>query len=118
MEYDRYDKLAWVETALRYENRDLEDLRLGAQSHYGPQEGFAFIEVYGVDDDQERRRSLREDAANWLRKIGCDVDLVPGRDVYNVTPETPRSFHEELQMLFALREAVRRANAEPADIVE
>jgi hypothetical protein len=97
--------LGWVETALRRENPDLPDLRLAAQSPYGPPDHVAFVVIHGVDEDQKRRRSIRADAGDLLRQIGYRVALDPGRDVYDVDPIRPDSAHEEVRMLQSLRDA-------------
>ena len=102
---NRAEHLGWVETALRREHQDLPDLRLAAQSHYGPPDHIAFIVVHGVDADQERRREIRGDAGDLLDRIGYRVALDPGRDIYDVRPIRPASAHEELRMLQSLREA-------------
>lgn len=101
----RAEHLAWAETALRREHPDLPDLRLAAQSHYGPPDHVAFVVVHGVEADQERRRKIRGDAGDFLRRIGYRVALDPVRDVYDMEPIRPASAHEELRMLQALREA-------------
>ncbi|MDG3043120.1 hypothetical protein [Roseicyclus marinus] len=90
--------LGQVETYLRRQNPDLPRLRLIAQSHYSSP-GFAFIIVLGVDDDTLRRRATRAAATALLQQIGYVVELEPGRDVYELVPERPRSKHEELMIL-------------------
>lgn len=102
---NRAEHLAWVETALRRDHPDLPELRLAAQSHYGAPDHVAFIVVHGVDADQRRRRQIRADAGDLLRRIGYRVALDPGRDVYDVDPIRPDSAHEELRMLQSLRDA-------------
>lgn len=102
---NRAEHLAWVETALRREHPDLPDLQLAAQSHYGPPDHVAFVVVHGVDADQGRRRQIRADAGDLLRRIGYRVALDPGRDVYDVDPIRPTSAHEELRMLKSLHDA-------------
>ena len=81
---NRAEHLAWVETALRRAHSGLPDLRLAAQSHYGPPDHVAFVVVHGVDADQKRRRQIRADAGDLLRRIGYRVALDPGRDVYDL----------------------------------
>ena len=99
------EHLGWIETALRREHPELHDLRLAAQSHYGPPDHVAFGAVHGVDADQERRRKIRGDADDLLRQIGYRVALDPGRDIYDVRPIRPASAHEEFRMLQSLQEA-------------
>ena len=99
---NRYDHLGWVETHLRHENSDLPALRLTAQSHYNS-EGFAFIDVYGVDQDTPRRRSIRTAAQDLLERLGHRVVLEHGRDVYSITPDRPTSNHEALIVLALLQ---------------
>ena len=102
---NRAEHLAWVETALRRAHSGLPDLRLAAQSHYGPPDHVAFVVVHGVDADQKRRRQIRADAGDLLRRIGYRVALDPGRDVYDLRTILPTSAHDELRMLQCLREA-------------
>jgi hypothetical protein len=97
--------LAWVEAALRRKNSDLPELRFTVQSHYGPPECIAFVVVDGIDWDRTRRRQIRTDASDLLRRLGYSVELEPGRDVYDVTPARPASAHDELQMLQHLQAA-------------
>jgi hypothetical protein len=101
----RSQHLAWIEVALRRQHPDLPQLRLSAQSHYGPADHVAFVEVHGVADDPARRRKIRSDAADLLRRLGYRVRLDPGRDIYDVKPARPSSAHEELRLLQCLREA-------------
>lgn len=97
--------LGWVEAYLRAENRDLLDLWLTGQCHYGSK-GFAFIVVHGVDSDTPRRRALRSLACKLLEKLGHDVELKSRRDVYILDPERPRSNHEILDALSGLRKVI------------
>lgn len=46
---------------------------------------FAFIEVYGIDDQAERRR-IRKEAAGRLEKLGFPVKLDNTKDVFDITP--------------------------------
>jgi hypothetical protein len=96
--------LGWIETKLRSENPDLATLRLLAQSHYGPLDRVAYIEVHGVCDDRERRRRIRREAGDWLVRLGYDIALEPGRDVHEVCPVRPASAHEAMQFLRNLRD--------------
>ena len=103
---DRRPKhLGWIETALRADNPDLPHLEISAQSHYGPPDHVAFIDVYGVDDDTMRRRQIRSQAGDQLRRLGYTVELEPGRDVFDIAPVRPASAHERLRMLGDLRAA-------------
>ena len=101
----RAEHLAWVEAALRCKHPDLLHLRIAAQSHYGPPDRIAFIEVRGIDGDRTRRRQIRAAAGDLLAQIGYHVELEPGRDVYDVEPIRPESAHDELRMLQCLRAA-------------
>jgi hypothetical protein len=101
----RAEHLGWVESALRRQQPDLVHLRLVAQSHYGPPDALAFVEVYGLDADRTRRRAIRAEAGDLLRRLGYRVEVEPGRDVFDITPVRPRSAHEELHMLQRLRKA-------------
>lgn len=94
--------LGQVETYLRRQHPDLPRLRLIAQCHYSSS-GFAFIVIFGVDDDKLRRRFVRAEASKLLQDMGHVIDLEPGRDVYELDPERPRSMHEELAFLAAVR---------------
>ena len=70
---DRLDRpfaLHEVECALRAANPDL-DFFLVAQAHYG-QAGYAFIEVHGVEDPQNRRR-IRKEAGEQLKELVFNV---------------------------------------------
>lgn len=102
---DRKVLLGWVEAALRADNADLPALRLAAQAHFRPGSGFAFIEVYGVDDQRDRRRSIRSEASRLLGLLGCKVDLEPGYDVFTVYPTRPETAHQHLRALKVVREA-------------
>ena len=82
---DRLDRpfaLHEVECALQAANPDL-DFHLVAQAHYG-QSGFAFIEVHGVEDQQNRRR-IRKEAGEQLKELEFSVDLIEGKDIYYIT---------------------------------
>lgn len=103
----RADHLAWVETHVRAKHHDLEFLRLSSQSHYSSA-GFAFIVIYGVDKDTPRRRAIRAEASELLRKLGYYVELEPGRDVYDIDPCRPISRHEMLAMLASLAKKIGR----------
>ena len=98
--------LGCVETALRSENPDIPGLRISAQSHYGPKVKLAFIQIFGADDNRERRRMLRRHATELLEHLGIDVRLDTGRDVYDATPNRPGSAHERLQKMGRLRHAL------------
>lgn len=95
---NRPKHIGWIETALKAANADLSSLRIYAQSHFGPPDRVAFIVILGVDEDRERRRAIRSDAADLLRHLGYVVELEPGRDVYEVLPLRPKSAHERMQM--------------------
>ena len=77
-----------------------------AQAHYSAS-GFAFIVVFGVDDDAARRRAIRAEASEVLQALGHDVHLEAGRDVYELNPERPCSQHEELEILSAIQKRLR-----------
>jgi hypothetical protein len=83
--------LGRVERDLRAANPDLDFYRVGqahyGQAHYG-QAGFAFIEVYGIDDQVTRRR-IRKEAGERLRECGFPVELIDTKDVFHVTPISP-----------------------------
>ncbi len=102
---ERPEHLGWTEQALRAANPDLPHLRISAQSHYSTLNRLAFVDIYGVDDDRIRRRQLRADASDLLRRLGYVVEIEPGRDVYDVTPIRPVSAHDEIRMLQCLRAA-------------
>lgn len=104
--------LGCVETALRGENPDLPGLRISAQSHYGPKVELAFIQIFGADDNRERRRMLRRHATEFLARLGIEVRLDTGRDVYDVTPSRRGSAHECLQMMCQLRHALETSRRE------
>lgn len=99
----RPEHLGWVEVALRAANPDLPHLRISAQSHFGSPNHIAFIVVHGIGEDRERRREVRAEAGELLRRLGYRVALEPGRDVFEVTPLRPVSAHDELRMLRCLR---------------
>lgn len=105
----RLEHLGWIEAALRAGNPNLPHLRICAQSHYGPPDRIAFVDVYGVDDDRTRRRQIRADAGDLLQRLGYVVGLEPGRDVYDVAPVRPVSAHDEIRMLQCLHAACDRA---------
>jgi hypothetical protein len=98
----RPDHLGWVETWLRSRNEDLPNLRLYGQAHY-TSSGFAFIVVFGVDHDRDRRRSIRSEASELLIRLGHAVELEQGRDIFILDPLRPRSAHEAISMLHALQ---------------
>lgn len=93
-----------MEVALRAANPDLPHLRISAQSHYGPPDRIAFVEVFGLVSDRTRRQ-LRADASVILRRLGYTVDLEIGRDVYDVAPVQPASAHDRMRMLQRLHDA-------------
>lgn len=95
--------LGWVETALQTAHPDLPHLRISGQSHYGSPDGIAFVDIYGVDSDRIRRRQIRADAGDMLRRLNYKVELEPGRDVYDLKPIRPESAHDRLRMLQHLR---------------
>lgn len=82
----RHIALGRVEFDLKAANPDLEFYLVG-QAHYG-EVGFAFIEVYGVDDQTERRR-IRREAGERLETMGFPVELIDTKDVYHITPISP-----------------------------
>ena len=98
--------LGQVETYLRRKNIDLPYLRLVGQAHYSAS-GFAFIVVFGIDDDTSRRRAIRAEATELLQALGHDVHLEAGRDVYELDPERPRSKHDELKVLSDFQRRLR-----------
>lgn len=102
---NRAEHLGWVEVALRCEHPDLPNLRITAQSHFGPPDRMAFIAVFGIDADRARRRQIRADAGVILERLGYSVQIEPGRDVYDVEPVRPASAHDELRMLQCLHTA-------------
>ena len=102
---NRYEHLGWVEAALQAAHPDFPRLRIWGQSHYGPRDRIAFILVYGVDDNRARRRRIRADASDMLRRLGYTVELEPGRDVYDLKPNRPDSAHDRFRMLQDLRAA-------------
>lgn len=99
---NRPDHLGWVEIAIQTANLDLPDLQISAQSRYGPPNRIAFVNVYGVDDDQTRRRQIRAHAGDFLCRLGYTVELEPGRDVYDLSPVRAASNHDRLWMLQCL----------------
>lgn len=105
---ERPEHLGWAEQALRAANPDLPHLRILAQSHYGPPDRIAYVEVLGVDSDRTRRHQIRADASNILRRLGYTVDLEIGRDVYDVAPVQPTSAHDQIRMLRHLHHASKR----------
>jgi hypothetical protein len=104
----RSEHLGWVETALQAANPTFPDLSICGQSHYGPSNRFAFIDVFGVDQDRFRRRQIRLEANDMLRCLGYAVELEPGRDVYGVTPLRPTAEHDRMRMLQSLHAACDR----------
>lgn len=104
---ERAAHLGWVEVALRDRNKNLANLRIEAQCHYGPRTSIAFIEVFGVDNDTARRRAIRKEAGEMLTSLGYDVSLEPGRDIFFVSPVRARSAHERLQMLTLMQKSLR-----------
>lgn len=82
----RHVALGRVEHDLRASNPDL-DFYLVGQAHYG-QSGFAFIEVYGIDDQTTRRR-IRKEAGECLERLGFPVELIDTKDVFHITPVSP-----------------------------
>jgi hypothetical protein len=78
--------LGRVERDLRAANPNL-DFYLVGQAHYG-QAGFAFIEVYGIDDQATRRR-IRKEASERLVCLGFPVELIGTKDVFHITPISP-----------------------------
>ncbi len=101
----RPEHLGWVETALQASHPDLPHLQISGQSHYGSPDRIAFVVVYGVEDDHTRRRHIRSEAGEMLRRLDYTVALEPGRDVYDLEPERPNSAHGRLRMLQHLRSA-------------
>ena len=104
----RAEHLGWVETALQATNPDISHLQISAQVHYGSSDRFAFIDVFGIDDDRTRRRQIRADAGDFLQCLGYTVDLEIGRDIYDVTPIRPTSVHDRMWMLQRLHAASER----------
>lgn len=101
MSDERASHLGSIETYLRTTNPDLHPLVLIGQAHYGSP-GFAFIEVLGAGEDRARRRRIRADATHFLTRLGHRVEL-EGRDIFLIDPIRPRSRHEGLSMLAALK---------------
>ena len=101
--------LGWSEIVLQDANPDLPNLRISAQSHYGPPDRLAFIFVSGTNGDRARRKRIADKAAQLLQRLGCTVELEPGRDVYAVKPQRPSSAHERLSMLRTLGETLRES---------
>jgi glutamine synthetase len=86
---DRLDRplaLGQVQHDLRAANPDLEFYLVG-QAHYG-QTGFAFIEVYGIEDQDSRRR-IRREAGERLERSGFPVELIDNKDVFHITAIPP-----------------------------
>ena len=104
----RPEHLGWVETALQAANPTLSQLRISGQSHYGPPDRLAFVDVFGVDGDRTWRREIRAEANYILLRLGYAVELEPGRDVYDVTPLRPTSSHDRIRMLSCLHAAFER----------
>jgi len=102
----RPEHLGWVQIALQAAHTDLPHLRISGQSHYGPPDRIAYIDVYGVEDDSARRRQIRDQAGELLQRLGYTVVLEPGRDVYDVSPLRPISAHERMQMFERMRAAL------------
>ncbi|KKM26186.1 hypothetical protein LCGC14_1587280 [marine sediment metagenome] len=103
------EHLGWIEAVLRTGSPDLPRLRICAQSHYGPPDRIAFVDVYGVEDDRNRRRQIRTEANDLLRRLGYVVEIESGRDIYDVRPIRPVSAHDEIRMLRCLHAACDRA---------
>ena len=82
----RHIALGRVEYDLKAANPDLEFYLVG-QAHYG-EVGFAFIEVYGVNDQTERRH-IRREAGERLERMGFPVELIDTKDVFHITPISP-----------------------------
>ncbi|MBN2906687.1 MAG: hypothetical protein JXJ18_08265 [Rhodobacteraceae bacterium] len=104
----RVEDLSLVQIELQARNPDL-NLHLAAQCHYGPP-NFAFIIIFGADDDTPRRRAIRAEAVDLLRQLGHMVELLPGRDVYSLNPLVPESAHERLEMLKRIRARLSSAS--------
>ncbi|WP_139300614.1 hypothetical protein [Wenxinia saemankumensis] len=85
----RAEHLGWIELALRAANPDLPGLSLAGLAHYGTSGDLAFVEVLGVADDRDRRRDLRAEASRLMERLGHRVELIPGRDVYDLKPIPP-----------------------------
>lgn len=101
--------LGWVKTYVRSTCPVLPSLMLIGQAPYGSP-GFAFIDVYGVDKDRSRRRRIRADATQLLIRLGHSVEL-EGRDIFDIDPVRPRSRHEALSMLAALKRKLKPGDA-------
>jgi hypothetical protein len=97
--------LGLVQTYLRSKNLDLPDLWLIGQAHYS-NSGFAFIAVFGIEDDTTRRRSIRSHAADLLMQLGYQVELKSGCDIFEIYPDRPGSRHEELSMLATMQKLI------------
>lgn len=67
---NRPKHLGWVQVALQVANPDLLWLKVSGQSHYGALGRLAFIDVYGVDDDNARRRRIRARAGELMERLG------------------------------------------------
>jgi hypothetical protein len=83
---DRPHALWRVEQDLQAANPDL-DFYLVGQAHYG-QAGFAFIEVYGIEEQTTRRR-IRREAGERLERLGFPVELIDTKDVFHITSSPP-----------------------------
>ncbi len=75
--------LGRVEKKLRERYPQL-GLYLVAEAHYG-EEGFAFIHVYNVED-KELCKQIRAEAGDLLGELGFPVELIHGKDVYDIRP--------------------------------
>jgi hypothetical protein len=88
---NRGTALAQVQEILRTENPDLR-LHLIGQAHYG-EEGLAFVEVHGVEE-KIRRRQIREKANQYLETRDVQVNLIHGKDIFFIYPETHRDLED------------------------
>lgn len=102
----RSQSLGLVEVYLRSQNPDIPNLRLIAQAHYGSP-GYAFIVVFGVEDNTPRRRAIRSSASDLLRRMGYPVELESGRDVFEIYAIRPQSRHEELSMFATMQKIIQ-----------
>ena len=106
MEDLREEHLGWVEVALQVKYSDSPFLKISGQSHFGPSNRIAFIDVFGMSHDRELRRKVRADASDLMRRLGYVVEIEPGRDVYDLTPFRASSAHERMTMLKCLHAAL------------
>ncbi|WP_139226817.1 hypothetical protein [Poseidonocella pacifica] len=106
----RPEHLGWVEIALRAANPDLPLLHISAQCHFGSAKRIAFVDIFGVEKDDTRRRQVRAEAHDTLRRLGYAIKIESGRDVYDIEPVRPVSAHDLMRMLGCLQAACEQEN--------